>query len=121
MLRLVPYRSLLELIPTAQAAEVNDFRELVDTLPTNLRFAHFASLTPAELNTLQALHLGKSIPETASLLFISQNTMKFHLRSIYQKLQVSSRAEAVLQATRMGLFDQISSILESGNSHHAPI
>jgi LuxR family maltose regulon positive regulatory protein len=41
--------------------------------------------------------------ELARNLFVSQNTMKTHLRAIYRKLGVDSRDEAVLRARSLGL------------------
>ncbi len=59
-------------------------------------------LTTAELRVLELLPTS-SYTETAATLFISHNTVKTHLRSIYQKLGVSSRAEAMERAGELGL------------------
>jgi LuxR family maltose regulon positive regulatory protein len=59
-------------------------------------------LTTAELRVLELLPTS-SYTETAATLFISHNTVKTHLRSIYQKLGVSSRAEAIERAAGLGL------------------
>ena len=42
--------------------------------------------------------------EIAAELFVSNNTLKTHIKRIYQKLGVSSRTEAVAEARRLGLF-----------------
>ena len=42
--------------------------------------------------------------EIAAELFVSTNTLKTHVKRIYQKLGVSSRAEAVAEVRRLGLF-----------------
>jgi LuxR family maltose regulon positive regulatory protein len=59
-------------------------------------------LTTAELRVLELLPTS-SYTEMAATLFISHNTVKTHLRSIYQKLGVSSRAEAIERAAGLGL------------------
>lgn len=60
-------------------------------------------LTPRELDVLTLLGEGCSNRDIARTLFISENTVKFHLSSIFSKLQVSSRAEAVTAGIRSGL------------------
>ena len=62
-----------------------------------------AVLTRREQEVLQHFANGKSTVEVARALTISQKTVKNHLTSIYQKLNVRDRTEAVLLAVRMGL------------------
>jgi LuxR family maltose regulon positive regulatory protein len=59
-------------------------------------------LTDREREVLHLLPSRLTLREIASELFISQNTLKFHLRVIYRKLGVNSRAEAVECARRLG-------------------
>jgi LuxR family maltose regulon positive regulatory protein len=60
-------------------------------------------LTERELAVLALLPAPLSQRELAQRLFVSQNTMKTHLRAIYRKLGVDSRDEAVLRARSLGL------------------
>ncbi len=53
------------------------------------------TLTDRERDVLRFLPSRLTVREIASELYISVNTLKFHLRVIYRKLNVSSRAEAV--------------------------
>ncbi|WP_235609227.1 helix-turn-helix domain-containing protein, partial [Frankia casuarinae] len=48
---------------------------------------------------------GRANREIARKLFISENTVKNHVRNILDKLQLHSRMEAVMYAVRQGLFD----------------
>ncbi|MDF9827909.1 DNA-binding NarL/FixJ family response regulator [Ereboglobus sp. PH5-10] len=56
-----------------------------------------ASLTPRELDILQLLAKGHPTKEIASQRSISVDTVNTHLRRIYEKLHVHSRAEAILK------------------------
>ena len=60
-------------------------------------------LTPAEVRLLGLLAKGYSYPGAASELKISVNTVRDHVRSIYEKLHVHSKAEAVRKAVRSGI------------------
>ncbi len=62
-----------------------------------------SSLSKRELEVLQALIDGYTYKAIADKLFVSTNTISFHLRNIYAKLHVRSRAEAVAKAVRGGL------------------
>jgi DNA-binding NarL/FixJ family response regulator len=61
------------------------------------------SLTPREEEVLQLLVEGKAVREIALVLGIAPSTVKNHVQSIYGKLQVSNRAEAVRKAMRAGI------------------
>jgi DNA-binding NarL/FixJ family response regulator len=61
------------------------------------------ALTDRELEVLNMLARGESNKEIGANLFISEFTVKGHLRSIFSKLNVSSRTEAVTTANRRGL------------------
>lgn len=60
-------------------------------------------LTGRELDVLSLLAHGKSNKEIGSRLFITETTVKSHLRSIFSKLNVLSRTEAITTASRRGL------------------
>jgi DNA-binding NarL/FixJ family response regulator len=60
-------------------------------------------LTGRELGVLALLARGKSNKEIGANLFISETTVKGHLRHIFTKLDVLSRTEAVTVASRRGL------------------
>ena len=60
-------------------------------------------LTPRELDVLHLLARGKSNKEIGANLYISETTVKGHLRNIFVKLKVLSRTEAVTVASRRGL------------------
>lgn len=62
-----------------------------------------ASLSKRELAVLQALIDGYTYKAIAEKLFVSTNTVSFHLRNIYAKLHVRSRAEAVAKALKGGI------------------
>jgi DNA-binding NarL/FixJ family response regulator len=61
------------------------------------------SLTPRELEVTQLLSKGSTYDEIAHMLGVSSNTVRSFIRSIYEKLQVNSRTEAVWEALRQGL------------------
>lgn len=60
-------------------------------------------LTEQELRVLRLLAEGLSNEEIASLLSVSINTVKSHVKHIYQKLHVSDRTSAAVWALRNGL------------------
>jgi LuxR family maltose regulon positive regulatory protein len=62
-----------------------------------------APLTAAELRLLPYLQTHLTIAEIGKRLFVSRNTVSSEVASIYRKLGVSSRNNAVQQATRIGL------------------
>lgn len=65
-------------------------------------------LTAREISTLQLVSEGKTNKEIASILFISENTVKIHLRNILEKLHLKNRIQAAVYAVRQGLVDESS-------------
>ena len=61
------------------------------------------SLTDREKEILTFLANGVSNKEMASRVFLSENTIKFHLKNIYSKLAVDSRLKAITMARQRGL------------------
>jgi DNA-binding NarL/FixJ family response regulator len=62
-----------------------------------------SDLSEREYEVLALLCEGHSYREIGEKLFVSSNTVRFHLKNIYRKLQVKSRHEAVAKAMRLGL------------------
>ena len=61
------------------------------------------ALTDREVQILGLLAEGKSNKSIAQALFISESTVKTHLKSLFTKLDATSRAEAIAFAARRGL------------------
>jgi DNA-binding NarL/FixJ family response regulator len=62
-------------------------------------------LTPHETRVLKLLVEGHNYKTAAAELDVSVNTIAFHIKRIYEKLQVHSKSEAVSKALRGGLVD----------------
>jgi len=63
------------------------------------------NLTPHETRILRLLVDGHNYKTAAGELNVSVNTIAFHIKHIYEKLQVHSKTEAVSKALRGGLLD----------------
>jgi DNA-binding NarL/FixJ family response regulator len=59
-------------------------------------------LTPREIEVLEMLAEGLGNKAIAQHLHLSEHTVKFHISSIFSKLNVSSRTEAVILGARQG-------------------
>nr|WP_255378059.1 response regulator transcription factor [Quadrisphaera sp. DSM 44207] len=69
------------------------------------RQAPAPKLTEREVEVLRLVARGKGNREIASELFISENTVKNHVRNILEKLQLHSRTEAALYAVKERILD----------------
>jgi DNA-binding NarL/FixJ family response regulator len=58
------------------------------------------------MEVLNCLSQGMTSAQIASDLFITENTVKTHVRHILEKLEASNRAEAVSRAIQLGLIRQ---------------
>jgi DNA-binding CsgD family transcriptional regulator len=73
------------------------------TFKPNKKAIESLGISERELEVLEQLAKGKSNQQIADILFISVNTVKTHLSSLYQKLEVSRRSMAVKQARTLKL------------------
>jgi LuxR family maltose regulon positive regulatory protein len=64
-----------------------------------------SALTAAELRLLPLLSTHLSVPEIAAEMYLSPHTIKSQFRSIYRKLGVSSRNQAITRARELGLLE----------------
>ena len=64
-----------------------------------------AALTKRELEILQLVAEGHSNSQLARILWVTEQTVKFHLSNIYRKLDVANRTEASRWAQLHGLLD----------------
>jgi len=90
---------LLECIRKVAAGETCLPPALMEKLIVGMRSE---PLTEREAEVLQLLAGGKSNKDIGTQLFISEFTVKGHLRNIFAKLHVMSRTEAITAATRRG-------------------
>ncbi|WP_410870281.1 LuxR C-terminal-related transcriptional regulator [Nocardia sp. A7] len=86
-------------------ARFGQYVALVDRIRAHRGAAAGApQLTDTELVVLRQLPSGMTAASIAADLGVSVNTVKTHLRGIYQKLAVNARADAIAQARALGLF-----------------
>ena len=108
LLKKTPWAKLIELLkeaadggspmsPEVARRVIDLFREIKP--PKEAEY----DLTPHEVRLLRMLVEGHSYKTAAAELRVSVNTIKFHLRHIYDKLQVHTKSEAVAKALRHGL------------------
>lgn len=63
-------------------------------------------LTGREIEVLEQVVTGATNKEIADRLYITENTVKIHLRNILEKLHVQNRIQAAVRAVREGLVDE---------------
>ena len=97
-------RSAAALEPLA-AGLIQRLEETEQQLSAGAMTSLLTPLTPAELRVLPHLATHLSLQEIGEVLTLSRNTAKSHSVAIYRKLGVTSRAEAVAEARRLGLLD----------------
>jgi DNA-binding NarL/FixJ family response regulator len=94
-------------LPSAvrQAVEGTVFHTLGATAADPLRDARAAGLTEREVAILGGVARGLSNRALAKELWVTEQTVKFHLTNIYRKLKVANRTEAARAAFRLGIGD----------------
>lgn len=88
--------ALVEALERIHAGEINGFDELEDSSPST-------TLTQREQEVLALMALGSSNREIAHELYLSIDTVKTHVRTLFQKLGVANRTQAALTAAEYGV------------------
>jgi DNA-binding NarL/FixJ family response regulator len=88
--------------------EIHEGRAVLDPNVTEGIFGRISgkdttALTERELAVLKELSHGRSTREIAQVIYVSEETVKTHLKQIFRKLGVRDRTEAVAEAFRRGL------------------
>jgi LuxR family maltose regulon positive regulatory protein len=94
------------------AARADQLRQEVELLPERDGI-HHGGLTPAELRLLPLLATHLSFREIADQLYVSRNTIKTQAISVYRKLGVSSRSDAIAEARRLGLGEHLQVVISN--------
>ena len=93
-------RSEIYLPPEATSGFFRRFQANLDTIHQQKHQLH---LTPREQEVLFFLTKGASNEEIAKKLYVTIATVKAHLTSIFEKLKVTSRTQAIVTAIKLGL------------------
>ncbi|SFB79371.1 response regulator [Streptomyces aidingensis] len=94
-----------QISPSMAAKLLTEFKALIQRTGEEQRLVPAPKLTGRELEVLKLVATGKNNREIAKELFISENTVKNHVRNILEKLQLHSRMEAVVYAMREKILD----------------
>jgi DNA-binding NarL/FixJ family response regulator len=113
LLKRSPPEQLVEGIRTVAAGEAllspSVTRRLIEafsTRPSRRDNPRFADMTDREREVLVAIARGLSNEELAEALFISENTVKTHVKRVLTKLGARDRVQAVVMAYEGGLMDR---------------
>jgi DNA-binding NarL/FixJ family response regulator len=96
-------RQTIQQVVAGKAVLAPEVTEQVFRLVRRGQFGQANPLTGREIEVLRYLSHGLTTAQTGTEMFISENTVKTHIRHILEKLEVSNRAEAVARATQLGL------------------
>ena len=91
------------------AVVLREWAERIARRCSDTRGAAPVDLTPAEHRVLEQLATHRTLAEIGDHLFVSRNTIKTHTVSIYRKLLVSGRSQAIERAIELDLLDDRSS------------
>jgi DNA-binding CsgD family transcriptional regulator len=76
---------------TGLEADIREELTAAGARPRRLAVSGMESLTPTELRIAQLAAQGRSNRDIAEMIFVSRNTVAWHLRNVYRKLQIDSR------------------------------
>lgn len=89
-------------LPRDKMSSIMD--RIISVVGRDLKEKTLDQLTPTEFQVLRLIGQGKSNDEIAEILFISKNTVRSHIKSIYAKLNTHSRLQLALYAINSALF-----------------
>lgn len=89
-------------LPRDKMSSIMD--RIISVVGRDLKEKTLDQLTPTEFQVLRLIGQGKSNDEVAETLFISKNTVRSHIKSIYAKLDTHSRLQLALYAINSALF-----------------
>lgn len=89
-------------LPRDKMSSIMD--RIISVVGRDLKEKTLDQLTPTEFQVLRLIGQGKSNDEIAGALFISKNTVRSHIKSIYAKLNTHSRLQLALYAINSALF-----------------
>ncbi len=91
--------------PSMASKLLNEFASMIKREEEEKEQVPAPKLTPREMEVLEHVAKGMNNREIAKALFISENTVKNHVRNILEKLHLHSRMEAVVYAVREKLLE----------------
>ena len=89
-------------LPRDKMSSIMD--RIISVVGRDLKEKTLDQLTPTEFQVLKLIGQGRSNDEIATGLFISKNTVRSHIKSIYAKLDTHSRLQLALYAINSALF-----------------
>jgi NarL family two-component system response regulator LiaR len=89
-------------LPRDKMSSIMD--RIISVVGRDLKEKTLDQLTPTEFQVLKLIGQGKSNDDIANILFISKNTVRSHIKSIYAKLDTHSRLQLALYAINSALF-----------------
>ncbi|MBN2198821.1 MAG: response regulator transcription factor [Candidatus Aminicenantes bacterium] len=89
-------------LPRDKMSSIMD--RIISVVGRDMKEKTLDQLTPTEFQVLRLIGQGKSNDEIAEMLFISKNTVRSHIKSIYAKLDTHSRLQLALYAINSALF-----------------
>ena len=89
-------------LPRDKMSSIMD--RIISVVGRDLKEKTLDQLTPTEFQVLRLIGQGKSNDDIAGIMFISKNTVRSHIKSIYAKLDTHSRLQLALYAINSALF-----------------
>jgi NarL family two-component system response regulator LiaR len=107
-----PSRELIEAVRVVYRGEIwlprdkmsSIMDRIISVVGRDFKEKTLDQLTPMEFQVLKLIGQGRSNDEIAKILFISKNTVRSHIKSIYAKLNTHSRLQLALYAINSALF-----------------